>query len=852
MMAHTWPLSLGWQAIGWTMLHFLWLGTLVAIAGALARVASRRLNPTIRYAQSLAVFATLALLPLGITIWLNATAPSTAFDTNTPPNPSTPPTKAPGFAEGSHNGKRHAGGSHSEKRLPHSEHSAAINPPVEHFSVGNPTAKPWAEMLHHVAAYLPWLWLAGTPLTFALLATGLIGTERLRRRSHPATEIITDACLHLRKSLNITRRVSIAICEPLTQPILVGIIRPLILLPPAALAGWSPEQLEMVLLHELAHVRRWDNLVNLMQRIVESLLFFHPAVWLVSRWLRRDREECCDATVVAHTAEPQAYADLLVTIAASPPPLAGLALARHPLAQRIRRILKLEDEPMLVSRSTIGMVVVTLAALLAVAIWQPLDQSVAKEKASAPTEQKESTAEDAESAEEDVRSADENVYHFNAGDPHSEIEKIIKKLKAAGLTIYIHKKDGGSISVSGIKEVPPTPATVPPAIPVFLPLKQQRAVDLAYKALGVELGQLSVDDIARAKANKFEGGLLITEGSGGSFSNVFLKGDILVGLHVWPTKSLQDVVEILQRDDIAELSPLKYFVLRRIPDNSNLSVAYKLYTGRTSVNLAAVKNKSKVQEPTSAVTRIAGPKNGLANTSLRYDGKTFDEWRMLWRTELKTERRTEAIRALAAFGRAGYGKEATEAILEVVKEYDWTFIDGSPVGNLKNTLLSAFTGLEPEMLTVDPIQLDDWLPVLKDAILSDDKRVIAFAGYVFPLSLRTIFHLKPEEKLHKKIVVTLQQIGPKAVPWFLPYLLRSDEMERAEQNADGEIEIIKYELAMTAADLLRQITGSDQAAIKYLESLVGDIKSHPISQQDVKQATRILERLKARREDGSR
>ena len=68
----------------------------------------------------------------------------------------------------------------------------------------------------------------------------------------------------------------------------------------------------MVLVHELAHVRRWDNAVNLAQRIVESLLFFHPAVWIVSGWVRRDREDCCDAVVVRHTAKPQAYAELLV------------------------------------------------------------------------------------------------------------------------------------------------------------------------------------------------------------------------------------------------------------------------------------------------------------------------------------------------------------------------------------------------------------------------------------------------------------------------------------------------------------------------------------------------------------
>src|SRR5262249_28160832 len=106
---------------------------------------------------------------------------------------------------------------------------------------------------------------------------------------------------------------------------------------------------------ELAHVRRWDNLANLMQRIVESLLFFHPAVWLVSRWVRRERELCCDAVVVGRTNRPHAYAELLVALAAQMPrsvlfyPAATSAMAAGPLRGRIRRILQLEDDPMLVS-----------------------------------------------------------------------------------------------------------------------------------------------------------------------------------------------------------------------------------------------------------------------------------------------------------------------------------------------------------------------------------------------------------------------------------------------------------------------------------------------------------------------
>ena len=99
----------------------------------------------------------------------------------------------------------------------------------------------------------------------------------------------------------MTRHVAVGVCDRLVAPVLIGVIRPMILLPPAALNGWTIEQLEMVLWHELAHLRRWDNLVNLLQRVVESLLFFHPAVWWVSGWARLERELCCDLLVVTRT-----------------------------------------------------------------------------------------------------------------------------------------------------------------------------------------------------------------------------------------------------------------------------------------------------------------------------------------------------------------------------------------------------------------------------------------------------------------------------------------------------------------------------------------------------------------------
>ena len=217
--------------------------------------------------------------------------------------------------------------------------------------------------------YLPAFWLAGSLSTLFMLATGLIGVHRLRRSSRILeTGEIPHRLRILAASLGIARRVSIGICDRLAVPVLVGIVRPLILLPPAALCGWNINQLEMVLLHELAHLGRWDNVVNLVQRIVEALLFFHPVVWWLSAWVRLERELCCDRLVVTRVGQPFAYAEMLVALAG--PSHRGqaalLAMADRQVMTRIRRLFNLEDRSMkLTMPEGIGLVgaVITVAAL---------------------------------------------------------------------------------------------------------------------------------------------------------------------------------------------------------------------------------------------------------------------------------------------------------------------------------------------------------------------------------------------------------------------------------------------------------------------------------------------------------
>jgi beta-lactamase regulating signal transducer with metallopeptidase domain len=374
-----------WVIAGWTMIHFLWLGTLVAVAAFVGRWILRRASPTVRYTVALSCLMVLVALPIAIAAWLGIDSPPLkgGAGRGTDQIAHIPiadvPTQLPSAPHPGEIVELHSGAdaptppaiaAATPKQAAQAEVGAdATKPSPDSFLSGRGSS--FLDVIETCIPYLPWLWLIGTPITFALTATGLIGTRRLRRACRPITAgPIVDALQGLIDSLRITRRVVVAVCDRIASPVLIGILRPIILLPPAALTGYSPDEIEMVLLHELAHVRRWDNLVNLVQRFVESLLFFHPAVWLVSAWVRREREACCDALVVTRTDRPHAYAELLVALAAQMPrsvlfhPAATSAMSAGPLRSRIRRILKLDDDPMLVSGKSMA---ILLASLLAMA-----------------------------------------------------------------------------------------------------------------------------------------------------------------------------------------------------------------------------------------------------------------------------------------------------------------------------------------------------------------------------------------------------------------------------------------------------------------------------------------------------
>jgi len=151
----------------------------------------------------------------------------------------------------------------------------------------------------------------------------------------------------------------------------VGLWRPLILLPASWLTEMTPEVLEAVISHELAHVRRWDLWVNLLQRLTETLLFYHPAVWWLSRRVSLEREKCTDELAVAATGEPLMYATALEHLGrnrlgqAAPQFGAGMGGKKMVLLDRVRNVLGLTASQKKARWWPVGL----LGLLAPLAIW---------------------------------------------------------------------------------------------------------------------------------------------------------------------------------------------------------------------------------------------------------------------------------------------------------------------------------------------------------------------------------------------------------------------------------------------------------------------------------------------------
>jgi beta-lactamase regulating signal transducer with metallopeptidase domain len=310
------------QAIGWALLQFVWQGALVGVLTAAALLALRRSAADVRY-----VVATIGLSLMLTMPCVTAVQSWRAMKDALPSDVASVEPSA------------------SIARTIDSAPRATV------ASVAAETAAPVS--VHPIADWrsfeppnwLPVLliaWITGVLVLTIRLVTGFVWVQRMKSHgTSPAPERWQKAGAVLSRRLHISRSVDILKSAVVEVPTVIGWLRPVILLPASALAGMGPHQLEAILAHELAHIRRHDYLVNLLQTLVETLLFYHPAVWWLSRRIRIERENCCDDLAVSLCGDPYAYASALADLEQLRGGGSGLALAATggPLLHRVRRLL---------------------------------------------------------------------------------------------------------------------------------------------------------------------------------------------------------------------------------------------------------------------------------------------------------------------------------------------------------------------------------------------------------------------------------------------------------------------------------------------------------------------------------
>ena len=292
------------QLLGWTLLHFVWQGALVALAYASLSLSLRRGTANLRYTVACAAMLLMLALPVATFFQLNSNAAAAVAASERA-------RQAAPALEQRMRGDASAAVSGAQPRLYPSlfdlrDDMGGASAPLQRWAMDRFTsAVPWLVLL----------WLAGALALALRLLGGWVLTERLRRE--PATPLARDwreTLARLARQLRVSRTVRLCESALVEVPTVIGWLRPVILVPASALTGLSAPQLEALLAHELAHIRRHDYLVNLLQSVVETLLFYHPAVWWLSARVRVEREHACDDLAVRATGDVLVYARALTTL----------------------------------------------------------------------------------------------------------------------------------------------------------------------------------------------------------------------------------------------------------------------------------------------------------------------------------------------------------------------------------------------------------------------------------------------------------------------------------------------------------------------------------------------------------
>jgi beta-lactamase regulating signal transducer with metallopeptidase domain len=255
------------QILGWTLIHFIWQAALIALVLGWVLAALRNRSANARYVACCGAMALMMLVPTVTFIMIKQS-----------------PTRSIGLAAS------------------------------ELFPLRLDASTFWDRL----SPLLPWLclfWLIGTCLFQGRLILQWLNVQQLKRHgTRLAPRAVRRMTRELCRRLNLGQSVRILQSTMARAPMVMGWLSPVILIPGCVLSGLSPKELRTVIAHELAHIRRHDYLVNLVQAVFESLLFYHPAVWWISNRIRVEREYCCDDVALRMCRDALCYARALSTL----------------------------------------------------------------------------------------------------------------------------------------------------------------------------------------------------------------------------------------------------------------------------------------------------------------------------------------------------------------------------------------------------------------------------------------------------------------------------------------------------------------------------------------------------------
>lgn len=316
-------------AIGWTLLHSLWEGA--AISALLASVLLATRSARLRYAAACVAMIAM-VVAFAVTIYRLI------------------PESAQNFAR----------------------FRTMVLFVAPNVAIQADRGRTWSAILSALAPWLTPFWIGGVLLLSLERVMSCVAVRRLRSRGVCfASEERHAELAHLAAQLRVSRPVHLLESCFAEIPMVLGHLRPVILVPLGLLANLPSEQVETILLHELVHIRRCDYLVNVLQRIVESVLFYHPAVWWISKVMRTERENCCDDVVVSVSQHADEYALALAALERSRlRQQAAVAATGGNLVKRIRRLLY-PKAPAGIWAPLAATAIFVVTAAVSFAAWQP-------------------------------------------------------------------------------------------------------------------------------------------------------------------------------------------------------------------------------------------------------------------------------------------------------------------------------------------------------------------------------------------------------------------------------------------------------------------------------------------------